>query len=64
MIVPLRVKIVFHILIFFIQEAMIFGEEVAKTLLQLLMEYFNSEDYEYWLFGWLTGNIIMKEENK
>ena len=49
---------------FFIQEAMIFGEEVAKTLLQLLMEYFNSEDYEYWLFGWLTGNIIMKEENK
>jgi len=38
------------------QEAMIFGEEVAKTLLQLLMEYFNSEDYEYWLFGWLTGS--------
>ena len=39
------------------QEAMIFGEEVAKTLLQLLMEYYDSEDYMYWLFGWLTGYI-------
>ena len=34
---------------------MIFGEEVAKTLLQLLMEYFHTEEYQYWLFGWLTG---------
>ena len=39
------------------QEAMIFGEEVAKTLLQLLMQYYDSEDYMYWLFGWLTGFI-------
>ena len=39
------------------QEAMIFGEEVAKTLLQLLMQYYHSEDYMYWLFGWLTGFI-------
>ena len=37
------------------QEALIFGEEVAKTLLQLVMEYFHCEDYYYWLFGWLTG---------
>ena len=37
------------------QEALIFGEEVAKTLLQLVMEYFHSEDYYYWLYGWLTG---------
>ena len=37
------------------QEAMIFGEEVAKTLLQLVMEYYHNEDLYYWLFGWLTG---------
>ena len=40
------------------QEALIFGEEVAKTLLQLVMEYFHSEDYYYWLYGWLTGPHI------
>ena len=42
------------------QEAMIFGEEVAKTLLQLMMQYYDSEDYMYWLFGWLTGDIPRK----
>ena len=40
------------------QEAMIFGEEVAKTLLQLVMEYYHNEDLYYWLFGWLTGLMI------
>ena len=40
------------------QEAMIFGEEVAKTLLQLVMEYYHNEDLYYWLFGWLTGLLI------
>ena len=39
---------------------MIFGEEVAKTLLQLVMEYYHSEDLYYWLFGWLTGKTVNK----
>lgn len=37
---------------------MIFGEEVAKTLLQLVMEYYHNEDLYYWVFGWLTGPLL------
>ena len=40
------------------QGAMIVGEEVAKTLRQLVMEYCHSEDLYYWLFGWLTGKTV------
>ena len=40
------------------QEALMFGELVAKNLVQLLMEFYDAEEYLYWVFGWIAGKDV------
>jgi len=46
------------------ERATIFLEDVGNKAFKTILEYFNSEEYLYWLFGWMSGqaaNIAMMD---